>query len=145
MVAQSILFSLPLLSLVSAHFNLDYPPARGFDEDKLVTFPCGGQDTVSTNRTTVSTKGFPVALTMGHDEAAVEMLLAVGNDPGSAFNVKLTQTFREEGLGSFCLSMVSMPTDLNITDGMNATLQVITNGDPNGGLYNVSLLFTKIT
>jgi hypothetical protein len=38
-------------SLVSAHFNLNYPAARGFDEDKLTTFPCGGQDTVSTTRT----------------------------------------------------------------------------------------------
>ena len=31
-----------------------------------------------------------------------------------------------------------MPADLGIKDGDNATIQVVTNGDPNGGLYNVS-------
>ena len=29
-----------------------------------------------------------------------------------------------------------LPSGLNITDGMNATIQVQTNGDPDGGLYN---------
>ena len=138
MAPRTLLSGLPLLSLAAAHFTLDYPKVRGFNEDTLPTFPCGGFDTVSSERTTVSTSGFPVSLTLGHDENAVTMLLAVGDNPGSSFNIPLTQTFRSEGLGKFCLPIVSVPTDLNITEGTLATLQVITNGDPNGGLYNVS-------
>lgn len=30
----------------------------------------------------------------------------------------------------------SVPSGLNITDGTQATIQVVTNGDPNGGLFN---------
>lgn len=33
-----------------------------------------------------------------------------------------------------------VPSSLNIKDGTNATLQVVTNGDPSGGLYNVKPL-----
>ena len=32
---------LGLSPVVSAHFKLDSPAARGFDEDLLVQFPCG--------------------------------------------------------------------------------------------------------
>lgn len=37
---------LTLAGVASAHFNLNYPKARGFNEDTLGNFPCGGQDTV---------------------------------------------------------------------------------------------------
>ncbi|KAL9624750.1 MAG: hypothetical protein Q9160_001104 [Pyrenula sp. 1 TL-2023] len=73
---------------------------------------------------------------MGHDENAVQVLLGLGSDPGTNYNITLVPTFREEGLGNFCLRTVSVPTEMGVTDGMEATLQVITNGDPNGGLYN---------
>lgn len=139
MFSQSFLtFALAALPLAAAHFNLDFPPARGFDEDKLPTFPCGGQDKISGNRTSVPMSSFSIALNMGHDENAVQVLLGLGSDPGTNFNITLLPTFREEGLGNFCLRSVSVPTEMGVTDGMEATLQVITNGDPNGGLYNVS-------
>ena len=31
---------------------------------------------------------------------------------------------------------LSIPSGMDITEGMNATIQVQTNGDPDGGLYN---------
>ncbi|KAF4629126.1 hypothetical protein G7Y89_g9016 [Cudoniella acicularis] len=123
-------------SLASAHFNLNYPAARGFDEDILGTFPCGGQNTVSSNRTVWPISNGEIALTMGHIDANVEVLIAVGNNPGSAFNTVLRKTFTEQGLGTFCMTGFSVPSSLNITDGTNATIQVVTNGDSNGGLYN---------
>ena len=55
-------------SLASAHFNLNYPAARGFDEDKLGTFPCGSFDTPSSNRTLWPLTGGEIALTMGHSK-----------------------------------------------------------------------------
>lgn len=131
-----------LTPLVAAHFKLDYPPSRGVNEDKMTEFPCGGMS-VSDDRTKISLKdgSFPVALTMGHAETAVEILLALGNQPGSNYNITLKPTFRVEGLGAFCVPSIIFDEDIlgtNITDGMNATVQVQSNGDPTGGLYAVS-------
>ncbi|KAL4898754.1 hypothetical protein BDV59DRAFT_9586 [Aspergillus ambiguus] len=129
-----------LAPLVAAHFELNYPPSRGVNEDKMTEFPCGGF-AVSSNRTQISLSdpSFPVSLTMGHDETALEVLLALGNDPGSNFNITLKPTFRVEGLGSFCISSIELDSSVlgtNLTDGMNATVQVQSNGDPSGGLYS---------
>lgn len=128
-----------LLPLASAHFKLVYPAARGFDEDTLATFPCGGQNTVSSNRTMFPINGAPIQLNMGHTQTNLQVLLALGNDPGSNFNITLVPTFTEEGPQNFCIGAgaIQYPEGLNITDGMNATIQVVSNGDPSGGLYNV--------
>ncbi|KAI4204936.1 MAG: hypothetical protein LQ350_000788 [Teloschistes chrysophthalmus] len=125
-----------LTSLATAHFTLDYPPARGFDEDQLGTFPCGGQNTISSNRTTWPLAGGPIQLTMEHDHAAVQVLIALGNNPTDNFNAVLVPTTQEQGIGKFCLSDVKVPESLGVKDGDNATIQVVTNGDPTGGLYN---------
>ena len=127
-----------LLPLTSAHFNLNYPPARGFDEDTLPNGPCGGQNDVSKTRT-VWPVGGPIQLDMGHVTTNVQVLIGMGDDPGDAFNTILVPTFHETGPNSFCLGSVTFPSGLNVTDGMNATIQVVTNGDDGpGGLYNVS-------
>ena len=132
-----------LLPLASAHFKLVYPAARGFDEDLLPTWPCGGQDTVSSNRTSWPMTGAPIQLDMGHTSAKVQVMLALGNNPGSNFNISLVPTFQEEGPENFCINGqgIHIPSDVlsQINEGTNATIQVITNGDPAGGLYNVSL------
>lgn len=42
--------------------------------------------------------------------------------------------------------MKVVPTDVGITNGTNATIQIVTNGDPNGGLYNCAdITFTTGT
>lgn len=144
------------LTLVTAHFQLNSPSARGFDEDTLATFPCGGQDTPSSNRSLFPLAGGPVQLNMEHDHAEVQVLLGLGNDVGENFNITLEPIFLEEGIGQFCMGDVvsldirnpfesaqrlkqwqMVPSSLNIKDGTNATIQVVTNGDPSGGLYNV--------
>ncbi|KAH0361961.1 hypothetical protein KCU65_g8380, partial [Aureobasidium melanogenum] len=135
-----------LLPLASAHFKLIYPAARGFDEDLLVQFPCGGQNTVSSNRTMFPITGAPIQLLMGHTSAKVQVLMALGNDPGINYNITLVPTFQEKGPQNFCMGAgaIQFPAGLNITDGMNATIQVVTNGDPNGGLYNCAdITFTS--
>ena len=134
----SLLATLAFPLLASAHFKLISPAARGFVEEKLPQFPCGSQNTVSPNRTMVSIGGFPIQLDMGHDEAAVQVLLGLGNDVGDNYNITLVPTIHEEGPQNFCLGDVQLPQGMNIMEGMNATLQVVTNGDPDGGLYNVS-------
>ena len=99
----------PLFSLlVTAHFQLQSPPARGFDEDKLDEYPCGSQNTASSNRSMFPITGGPIQLKMGHDRAEVQVNIALGNDAvdGNAFNVSLVPIFQEEGLGEFCLGDV---------------------------------------
>lgn len=138
MIPQSLLGLLSLPVLASAHFHMLYPTPRSDVDDTEATFPCGGF-AVSANRTVVSTSSFPVALEMGHDRTVIQMLLALGNQPGDDFNITLEQTFQQQGEGDFCLPTVKLPKDLNLADGTNGTLQVVTDGEGGGGLYIVCL------
>jgi hypothetical protein len=131
--------SLLLPLLASAHFNLEYPIPRTTEESSPQG-PCGGLP-VSKTRTNVNINSFPVALEMGHDRSVVQMLLALGNDPGNNFNITLEQTFQQQGEGAFCLPDVVVPSSAGVMEGMNGTLQVITDGEGGGGLYLVSLAF----
>ncbi|KAL9613536.1 MAG: hypothetical protein Q9167_001921 [Letrouitia subvulpina] len=140
---QFFLFS-SLVALAAAHFTLDYPAARGFDEDQLTQFPCGGQDEVSTNRTPWPLKGGHIQLTMEHDRVAAQVLIGLGNDVGDAFNTVLVPTIQEEGFGKFCFGDVVIPASLGVKEGQNGTIQVVTSGDPTGGLYNCAdITFTS--
>jgi hypothetical protein len=139
----SILSLAAIVPFATAHFKLNYPTSRGFDEDTMSNFPCGGMSQ-SSNRTKLPLSGgsFPVAIEMHHAQTALEVLLSLGSDPGDNFNIVLEPTFGVTGLGAFCLPHVLISEKLigrNLTDGLNATLQVQTNGDPTGGLYAVSL------
>ena len=105
-IMLSLIHLFLLLPLVSAHFQLNSPSARGFDEDSLATFPCGGQDTVSNNRSVFPLAGGPIQLNMEHDHADVQVLLALGNDPMDNFSIILQPIFMEEGIGNFCMGDV---------------------------------------
>lgn len=94
-----------LLPLVSAHFQLLSPKVRGYDEETLVKFPCGGQDTVGT-RTPWPITGGNIQLNMEHDQSKVEVLLALGNDVGDNYNIILQPTVQEQGIGNFCFKGV---------------------------------------
>ncbi|CRG88864.1 putative protein AFUA_6G02800 [Talaromyces islandicus] len=130
----------PLLPIAAAHFTLDWPPARGFDEDKMPTFPCGGFGTPSSNRTSIALAAsvLPVDITFHHSETSVSYLLALGSSPGENFNITLEPTLGAHGLGEFCLPNIPLDSKslgLSLRDGQNATLQVVTDGDNGGGLY----------
>jgi len=133
MLSQTLLLSL-LSSTAFAHFQVLWPPSRGFDEDKIINFPCGGFDTI-TNRSAFPLSGAPIQLNMEHTEVKGQVTLALGNNPGVNYDIVLKPTFQENGPESFCIGDVMIPTNLNITAGTNGTIQVLTNGDPNGGLY----------
>ncbi|OCK84744.1 hypothetical protein K432DRAFT_378294 [Lepidopterella palustris CBS 459.81] len=146
----SNLVLLALLPLASAHFLLTWPPARGFDDSKSTSFPCGGFDTVLSNRTTWPAVGGPIQLEMHHTQTDVQVLIALGSDPGVNYNIVMRPTFLEQGLGNFCMGMVALPAGVNITEGMPATIQVVSNGDDgdSGGLYqcaDVTLTMTALS
>lgn len=137
----SLFTYMAIVPLATAHFILRYPESRGSKTDSMTVFPCGSLSQ-STKRTQLPLSGgsFPVAIEMHHSSTAIEVLLALGNDPGDNFNIVLEPTFGATGLGAFCLPHVAINEKLigrNLTDGMNATIQVQTNGDPSGGLYAV--------
>jgi nascent polypeptide-associated complex subunit beta len=134
-------FALTLLPMSAlAHFHLVYPAGRGFDESNIVNFPCGGFDKPTASRTPIPLSGaFPIQLSMEHTSVKGAVYLALGNDPSTAYSIQLKQTFEETGPDNFCIGGVTIPSNLNITAGTNGTIQVVTNGDPNGGLFNVIL------
>jgi hypothetical protein len=139
----SIILLGSLIPFVAAHFKLVYPDSRKRIIETMSVYPCGSSPPTG-ERTQVSLPdgSFPVALEMGHSQTAVEMLLALGTNPGENFNITLVHTFGVTGLGAFCLPHVSFSPSVlgtNATDGMNATLQVQSNGHPSGGLYTVCL------
>jgi hypothetical protein len=108
----------------------------------MTTFPCGAFTNPSSNRTQISLSDptFPIEIDLGHDQTAVEFLLAVGNEPGDNYNITLRQTFRVEGLGEFCIPTIELSEEVlgvELVDGLNVTLQVQTNSHPSGGLYSV--------
>ncbi|KAK7894934.1 hypothetical protein LTR67_005673 [Exophiala xenobiotica] len=142
MLSRSLLLlSLPLLTL--AHFELVFPSSRGTDDENQASFPCGGYSQTQ-NRTLVPLTSIPVALNLGHTEGLIQITLAIGNEVGSSFNYELLPTIREMGPGDFCLPSLAVPSDLNITDGTNATIQVITNSHDGSGLYNCAdITFTS--
>lgn len=130
--------ALSLLSVASAHFELKYPTARGFNDDTEGTFPCGGFDTVQQQRSNFSISGGPIQLNMGHQQTNVAVYMAIGANPGSGFSVVAKQQLTIEVLGDFCLGSVSVPAGLNVSDGTPASIQVVTNDHAGGGLYQVS-------
>ncbi|KAI9670923.1 MAG: hypothetical protein M1817_003808 [Caeruleum heppii] len=132
------LFSAALLSLtplVSAHYSLNYPPMRSQEEETQGEFPCGGHNTPSETRTEWPIAGGAIAIKSSHDQNAIQVLLGLGNDPAPNFNITLLPTIQEQGPGDFCMPMVMVPSDLGITDGQNATIQVVADREAGGGLY----------
>ncbi|KAI8934764.1 hypothetical protein NX059_008452 [Plenodomus lindquistii] len=145
---STALLTLSALPLTFAHFNLNFPPTRGFDDDKQGTFPCGSFDSVSSSRTNFRIGGAPIQLVLGHPQTDVAVYMAIGDDPGSAFSVKIQPTTMITGLGDFCFGNVAIPSNLNVSDGTAATIQVVTNNHESGGLYScadVTLVNTPLS
>lgn len=130
---------LALLSAVaSAHFQLNYPPSRGDDDATQDRSPCGGLNKPSATRTRWPTTGGQLKFEAGHDEANTAVYLALGNDPKAAdFTVIVRDKFLQIGLGTFCWNNLTLPADLTVKPGDNATIQVVQQGHTSGGLYNV--------
>ena len=66
------------------------------------------------------------------------MNLGLGEIP-AAFNITLTpMPLNETGNGTICIPKFSLLADLGITEGTDASLQVVAVGDSGSALYNVS-------
>lgn len=64
--------------------------------------------------------------------------LGIGEN-ATNFNYTLTQNFwNETGNGTLCVPTLPLPTNLVVTDGTKASIQVVTLGSSGNALYNVS-------
>jgi nascent polypeptide-associated complex subunit beta len=134
---STTLLSLSLLPISLAHFTLDWPSSRGKDENTAENFPCGGYDTEQSQRTDFPVSGGPLQLNMGHDQTNVAVYMAIGANPGSGFSVVMRPQFQVQGLGNFCIGQISVPSGVNVSDGTQASIQVVSNAHSGGGLYQV--------
>ncbi|KAH9808199.1 hypothetical protein DFH28DRAFT_1070138 [Melampsora americana] len=135
----SLLMALISLHLTSAHFTLDFPATRGFDEDKEPSF-CGGFPTNASDRHPFPLSGAaPVRITSHHNNAQVAIILSVQPDPTkfADFNntekVSYLMSFVNiKGQQGFCFSVDIETLASQITpsprNGTLATLQVEYNG-----------------
>lgn len=144
------LLLLSLTHLTTGHFGLTYPTWRsatlgsGHNYSQW-TYPCAGVpgDLADGNRTDWPLTGGSVVLDLHHDWTYVFINLGLGPN-ATVFNYTLTPEFYNvTGEGTYCLPKVTLPSELNVTDGTEASLQVITVGDSGAALYNVSFIIIQ--
>lgn len=94
--------------------------------------------TAETNRTLWPLTGGSVTLDLHHPWTYVFINLGLGTDYPSP-SISLTPEFlNTTGNGTLCLPVVPIPASANVTDGQNATIQIVTLGETGSALYNVS-------
>lgn len=81
-------------------------------------------------------------LDLHHDWTYVFINLGLGPNT-TVFNYTLTPEFYNvTGEGTYCFPKIEVPASLNITDGTEGSLQVVTVGDSGSALYNVGISCT---
>ncbi|KAG0046696.1 hypothetical protein BGZ83_008122 [Gryganskiella cystojenkinii] len=129
-VLSSLATMLLCSSAVMAHFTLDYPASRGFNDDAEGNAPCGGFDTV-TNRTQFPlTKGF-LDINSHHPSATVKINVVLSNNPGAAdFTAAAGTPASSLALshpGHACMQL-DLSSFKGAANNVNATIQVVYNG-----------------
>lgn len=142
---------LALASVVAAHFQLNYPPTRGFDDDKEPTPICGGFDTIN-NRTDFPLSGGQLQITSFHTLASVFAEISFNSNPTSftQFNTSSNGTnypflipVNQIPEGAACWNVdVSALNVTEAKDGTNATIVIIFDGG-DGTLYQCADLVLR--
>ncbi|KAK1926079.1 hypothetical protein DB88DRAFT_504185 [Papiliotrema laurentii] len=126
-----------------AHFTLDFPTSRGFDEDKEPGF-CGGFTQPSAERTPFPLSSGALWIDSHHPAATVDAFLSVSNNPTSFddFNSTsngtsipmVTNFFQVKAAGEYCWNVNLEGLGIGLTNGSLVTIQVQFNGG-DGNLY----------
>ncbi|PVG04515.1 hypothetical protein CPB86DRAFT_777797 [Serendipita vermifera] len=131
---------LALTGLAAAHYQLTYPPSRGFDHDIQTQGPCGGFNEVST-RTPFPLGDSYITLHSGHPINLIVMISFAENptdirnfttSANGTAQAPLRNWFRAEQTEP-CISLNILGSGYNVTDGTNATIVTQSSGD--GALY----------
>ncbi|KAK6948898.1 hypothetical protein Daesc_008969 [Daldinia eschscholtzii] len=139
MFVALITFVLALAHKASAHFKIDYPPWRADSFNEALnysqwTYPCGGVPDGVGNRTEWPITDGAVQLTLHHPWTYLFINVGLGSSVTN-FNMSFTPDLMNvTGQGNFCLPSLSVP--MKVSDGTNATIQVVTSGDSGSALYN---------
>jgi len=133
----TLLTTLTLASVATAHYKLTYPPWRGDSYKTQWEYPCGGINSTSeTNRTLWPLEGGAVAFTPGHPWAQTYINLGLGENI-TRFNIPLAAPFNQTSNGTFCLPQLRLPAGSSVKEGDRGTIQVIQITESGGALYNV--------
>ena len=120
-----------VISVVSAHFTLDYPPTTGFDEDQEPNPPCGGFPPDLSNLTEWPLSGGEISVDLHHPEA---LFLFRAQLMGSDSWVNLSNGIVDMvGLGEGCIHALPVPGNWS---GQVGVVQVV-GQPPDAILYQV--------
>ncbi|KAI0794288.1 hypothetical protein C8Q74DRAFT_567685 [Fomes fomentarius] len=132
-----------LIAVVSAHFQLQFPPPRGdFVAKNEPTF-CDGYPNAVTNRTTFPTAGGFVSFNSEHPKWTFGGIVATVQNPdnfdnftdGSGNFQQFLPYFQTTAEGLFCVNVSLASAGISgIKDGANVTIQLIFDGG-DGKLY----------
>ncbi|ODO07308.1 hypothetical protein L198_00887 [Cryptococcus wingfieldii CBS 7118] len=140
LAVQTLLASSLMASTALAHFTLDYPTTRGFDEDKEPDF-CGGFTSVSSRQPFPLGSG-PVHIDSHHTLATVVAFISTSDNPSSFddFNttsngtsIPLASSIFQVAEGDSCFN-IDLGGSLGLTNGSDVTLQIQYDGG-DGNLY----------
>ncbi|CAE6454097.1 unnamed protein product [Rhizoctonia solani] len=129
-----------LAASAAAHFTLDWPRTRGFDEDIENQF-CGGFSSAGA-RSPFPLGASGVLIDSHHDTANVIVLISFDANPqnitqfsNSSNGAQLTNFIKLEKQGEACLPVNIRSLGLsNVSNGTNATIQIQYDGG-DGNLY----------
>ncbi|QRV76122.1 nucleoporin-interacting protein NIC96 [Ceratobasidium sp. AG-Ba] len=129
-----------LVASAAAHFTLDWPPTRGFDEDIENRF-CGGFNTPGP-RSPFPLGAAGINIDSHHDTANLIALISFASNPqnltqfsNSSDGAQLTNFIRLTKQGEACIPVNIESLGLsNVSNGTNATIQIQFDGG-DGNLY----------
>lgn len=106
----------------------------------LIPIGANVNQTAQTNRTLWPLTGGSVNADLHHPWTYLFINLGLGTTY-PAFNLSLTrQLLNVTGNGTFCLPQLTLPAGVSVSDGQNASIQVVTVGQSGSALYNVRIL-----
>ncbi|KAK6356355.1 hypothetical protein TWF718_000716 [Orbilia javanica] len=138
MLVKTLVAAATLATAVQAHYSIDYPTWRAdsFEEpyDQWLR-PCAGANTTQ-NRTTWPLDGGSLVLGLHHAFDYIFVNLGLGSEV-TTFNISLTPNFlNNTGNGTLCIPKIPIPAGIEIRDGQDASIQVVTVGKSGSALYN---------
>ncbi|KIM33896.1 hypothetical protein M408DRAFT_325468 [Serendipita vermifera MAFF 305830] len=124
---------LALAGAATAHFTLDYPPSRAFNEDDEVNAPCGGA-AASTTRTPFPLGDGFIRLTSTHEPFNILVLISFVDNPTDIKNFTFTPSgeaqapvrdFFQVTMDDVCIGVdIGAIGYANATDGARATIAI---------------------
>ncbi|KAK6531317.1 hypothetical protein TWF281_008129 [Arthrobotrys megalospora] len=138
MLVKTLVAAASFATAVQAHYTLSYPPWRGDSFEEPYTQwmrPCAGINGTN-NRTDWPLDGGSLVLKLGHPFDYIFVNLGIGAEVTN-FNISLTPNFfNNTGNGTLCIPKIPLPAGLMVTDGQEASLQIVAMGRAGNSMYN---------